>query len=79
MIDTLAKFRVVRSRERGYADDYSDIDPLQKLATQYRVAIVIVHHQRKLEAEGWVDTLSETLGLAGAADGFLGLFRVHGE
>jgi hypothetical protein len=49
------------------------------LATKYRVAIVIVHHQRKLDAEDWVDTLSGTLGLAGAADGLIGLFRVRGE
>lgn len=80
VIDTLARFRDrPKGRERGYSDDYADIEPLQRLATRLGVAIVVVHHQRKLAADDWIDTINGTLGLAGAADGLLGLFRTRGK
>jgi hypothetical protein len=79
IIDTLAKFRARANHERGYSDDYADLEPLQQLAIKYQVAVVVVHHQRKLPADDWLDTLSGTLGLVGAADGLLGLIRVRGE
>jgi hypothetical protein len=79
VIDTLAKFRAkTKTGSRGYDDDYSDLEPLQELATRYHLAIVVVAHVRKLPAEDWVDTLSGTLGLAAAADGLVGLFRNRG-
>jgi hypothetical protein len=79
VIDTLAKFRAPTRRERSYDTDYSDIVPLQQLAVKYGVAIVVVHHLRKLGSDDWTDQVSGTLGLVGAADGLLGLFRTRGE
>ena len=80
VIDTWARFRPNHSaNESGYASDYADIEPLQEMAGRRHVAIVLVHHLRKATAEDWIDTLSGTLGLAGAADGLLGIFRARGE
>jgi hypothetical protein len=39
------------------------------------VSIIVLHHQRKMEAEDPVDTVSGTLGLAGCADSVLVLNR----
>lgn len=80
VVDTHARFRAQRrGRERGYADDVADLEPLQQLAIRHQVAIVVLHHLRKGGADDWIDTISGTLGLAGVADGLLGLFRARGE
>jgi hypothetical protein len=79
IVDTLVRFRAESRRDRSYDSDYADLGPLQRLAIMFGIAIVVVHHVRKLPADDWIDTLSGTLGLAGAADGLLGLFRVRGE
>jgi hypothetical protein len=45
------------------------------LATKYRVAIVVVHHVRKTDAQDVLDTVSGTTGIAGAADNVMVLGR----
>jgi hypothetical protein len=69
-IDTLAKIRPIVGRsEQAYAADYKAIEGLQKLAGEYRVAIVLNHHLRKRSSEDDAfDDVSGTLGLTGAAD-----------
>jgi hypothetical protein len=79
VIDTLAKFRPLLRESGGYTTDYAAIAPLQSLAGKYGVTIVIVHHHRKLPADDWVDAINGTLGLAGAADGLVGIFRKRGS
>ena len=69
VIDTLGKVRgTKRKDEEQYQFDYRMIGALQELATTYRVAIVVVHHVRKADAEDVLDTVSGTTGIAGAAD-----------
>jgi hypothetical protein len=52
---------------------------LQELAIHYRIAIVVVHHVRKSDAEDVLDTISGTTGISGAADLALVLGRTkHG-
>jgi hypothetical protein len=77
IIDTLAHFRpqTPGKSQSGYLDDYSALAPLQKLAGKYGVAIVVVHHDRKMEAEDVFDTISGTLGLSGAVDTMLVMKR----
>jgi hypothetical protein len=69
IIDTLV---CVRSRQRGkgdlYTDDYDALAALKRLADRFAVAIVVVHHTRKMSAEDRQDMVSGTNGLAGAAD-----------
>jgi len=79
IIDTLAQFRKETSgNQRGYADDYAAVSDLQKLASKYNVAVVIVHHDTKSEADDPFDTISGTLGHNGAADTMMILKRRAG-
>src|SRR5262249_5037857 len=66
------------SKTQMYADDYSAISELQKLASKHNIAIIIVHHDRKSEADDPFDTVSGTLGLTGAADTILIMKRQAG-
>jgi hypothetical protein len=80
IIDTLAHFRPVATgkSQRGYLDDYAALAPLQNLAGKYGVAVIVVHHDRKMEADDVFDTISGTLGLTGAVDTMLVLKRQTG-
>jgi hypothetical protein len=51
---------------------------LQKIAGERRIAIVINHHVRKMDADDPFDTVSGTLGLTGAADSIIVLKRRAG-
>ena len=76
IIDTLAKVRGSRSeKDTAYESDYKAMTELHKLASEKGLAIVLVHHVRKMEAEDPLDTVSGTLGLTGAADTVLVLNR----
>ena len=69
VVDTLGRVRGMKNaREEQYQYDYRLIGALQELATRYSVAIVVVHHVRKSDAEDVLDTISGTTGIAGAAD-----------
>lgn len=51
-----------------YACDYNNIVALKKFANQYEIAVVIIHHTRKLKAKDPFDEILGTSGLNGAAD-----------
>jgi hypothetical protein len=65
------------ARENPYETDYSAIKGLQQLASEFSIAIVVVHHTRKGTGEGSdpIEKVSGTLGLTGAADAMLILDR----
>ena len=76
VIDTLAKVRDAKGHDQtNYEADYGAVGELKALADQYGVAIVLVHHQRKMEADDPIDTVSGTTGLTGAVDTVLVLYR----
>jgi RecA-family ATPase len=51
-----------------YANDYNNIVALKKFADKYEIAIVLIHHTRKLKAKDPFDEILGTSGLNGAAD-----------
>jgi hypothetical protein len=66
VLDTLAGVRPIR-QQNGYMEDYeSVVTP---------IAILVLHHTRKMEADDPIDTVSGTLGLPGCADTILVLNR----
>ena len=83
VIDTLQRFRGGNAGEgdkNAYAADYQVSADLQELAMKHEVVIVAVHHYRKsLSETDWVDQISGTNGIAGAADTLLGFERQRGE
>ena len=65
IIDTLAMVRPAKGRdENGYDADCNAIKDLRDLAGRHGVAIVIVHHLRKAEAEDPNDMIVDMAGLA---------------
>ena len=79
VIDTLEKFRPLQNgKMNAYSADYSAVTGLQKIAGTHRIAVVINHHVRKMEAEDPFDTISGTFGLTGAADTIIVLKRHAG-
>jgi hypothetical protein len=76
IIDTLAMVRAPKkAQESSYDADYGAVKELRALANEYGIAIVLVHHLRKQEADDAFDTVSGTLGLTGAPDTILVLRR----
>jgi RecA-family ATPase len=72
ILDTLAAVKPAASRNGGaYADDYGALAELHRLAGEYGVGVLVLHHQRKAEAADPVDTISGTLGLSGCSDTLL--------
>lgn len=80
IIDTLAKLRPATvGRKSQYDLDYDSLAGLHRLAHEFQVAILVVHHTRKADADDVFDTVSGTLGLTGAADSILILSRRSGK
>lgn len=67
IIDTLEKARSLDKHD--YASDYSVISAIKDLTDDKNLAILLVHHQRKQDAEDVLDLVSGTNGLTGSADG----------
>jgi hypothetical protein len=86
-IDTLAMIRALKKvDESNYQSDYLALLELRELANEFGIAVVVVHHLRKAEADDPFDTISGTLGLTGAVDSMLvlktnswGNYVLHGK
>ena len=79
VIDTLAKIRKPARGQNIYAEDYAAFGQLLPLASKHGVAIVVVHHLRKMAASDPLDEISSSTGLTAGVDGFLILRRTPGS
>ena len=79
VIDTLQKVRKPNSADSNmYAADYEDISALKRIADQRSIAIVLVHHLRKLKDNSDpFNELSGSTGLMGALDTCLLMKRTN--
>ena len=76
IVDVLAKVRpIANGKDQLYDADYRTMTGLHGFATRHRLAVVVVHHTRKMEAEDPFDAVSGTRGLTGAADTVMVLKR----
>jgi len=76
IIDTLAMIRGKADRDGGvYRDDYNAVSGFKKLADEFCVPFILVHHLRKESATDPLDSVSGTAGLTGSADTILVLKR----
>lgn len=78
VVDTLAIVRSQKALRRDsglYEEDYAALRGLKALADEFGVAIVVVHHTRKMAAIDPLDLVNGTHGLSGAADAVLVLQR----
>jgi AAA domain len=69
-IDTLKKVRpTTKGTETSYATDYEANEKLIQLCHEFPgLAIIVAHHDRKMDADDPFDTISGTLGLTGGVD-----------
>lgn len=79
IVDTLAKIRPLRKSPPGYAEDYDDIAVLKSIADKRGIAVLVIHHDRKMSGEDPVEQVSGTMGLTGAADAILMLRRARNQ
>lgn len=76
IIDTLEKFRKQADGRMGiYGQDYNVMSELKSLAEEFNVAFLIIHHLKKAFADDWINELSGSQGIAGAADTIMSLKR----
>ncbi len=81
IIDTFAKVRSAGdTRANAYDEDYRAFGEVKALVDDHAAAAVVVHHFNKAKpTEDWVDQISGSIGVSGAADGILGFFRDRGK
>ena len=78
--DTLGKIRGQGGRsDNAYAVDYQAMGSLKDVADEFKIALVVVHHQRKADAADALDSVSGTTALTGSADTTLVLKRARGS
>jgi RecA-family ATPase len=81
IIDTFAMVRAakdLKDTSSSYDSDYNAVKDLRTFAARHGVAVILVHHTRKAEADDALDTVSGTLGLTGAPDTVIVLKRQQG-
>jgi hypothetical protein len=80
VIDTFARIRAPRTKGANlYDEDYAAGAALKALADKYQVAILVIHHTRKMPSDDLVDTISGSIGIAAAMDTLLILRRERGR
>ena len=67
-IDTLQRIRSGGSDANPYASDYRDLGILKELADKHRIAILLIHHLRKMNDDDPMNMISGTTGISGATD-----------
>ena len=68
VIDTLQKIRDIVPDNNSYANDYRDLSSLKRLADKHHIAILLIHHLRKMKDDDPMNMISGTTGLSGATD-----------
>ncbi|GAA3632808.1 hypothetical protein GCM10022223_58900 [Kineosporia mesophila] len=79
-IDVFAKVRGIAPPSlSAYDADYAAVGRIKRIADNYGVAIVLIHHVRKAGSDDFLQEVSGTNGIAGAADATLILKRPRGQ
>ncbi len=70
-IDVLAMVRKPVGNRQLYEADYEALAGLTKLAHELGIAIVVLHHTRKMASDDLMETVSGSYGVSGAVDTIL--------
>ncbi len=71
VIDVLAKVRRPTGNRPAYEADYEALAGLASLANELGIAIIVIHHTRKMAADDLMEMVSGSFGLTGAVDTIL--------
>jgi len=75
IIDTFQKVRNDGLDGFSYAADYATLSKLKRIADNFDITILLVHHTRKQSARDVMDTISGTRGISGCVDGSMVLMK----
>ena len=64
----LQRIRTGSDSGNPYANDYRDISVLKALADKHHIAILLIHHLRKMNDDDPMNMISGTTGISGATD-----------
>jgi hypothetical protein len=81
IIDTLQKIRNEQSGQgrNAYEEDYGVASAIKQVADEFGIAILVVHHLRKMTSDDIYERVSGSNGLTGAADGVMIIKRERGK
>ncbi len=80
VVDTLARVKPPQPKYKGAYDfDYAVGAQLKRVADEHGIALVAVTHTRQMAASDFVEAVSGTSGLTGAADTIVVLDRARGQ
>lgn len=80
LVDVLAKVRGGGEENGGmYQADYAAVSILKEIADDYGIGVIVTHHDRKKTDEDFLNMVSGTKGVTGAADTILYLTRERGS
>ncbi len=80
VVDTLARVKPAQPKYKGAYDfDYAVGTALKRVADEHGIALVAVTHTRQMAASDFVEAVSGTSGLTGAADTIVVLDRARGQ
>ncbi len=69
VIDTLQRVRgMVSTEKNAYANDYHEIGLLKAFADKYKIAVLLIHHVRKMPDSDPFNMVSGSVGIIGAVD-----------
>jgi RecA-family ATPase len=80
IVDTLGKVMPAKGgNQDSFGHDYRTLAAIKDVADEFGGAALVVHHNRKAEAEDFIDSINGTQGIAGAADTIIVVRRKRGE
>jgi hypothetical protein len=80
VLDVFAKMRgTPPAGMNAYDADYAAVTRAKRIADEYGVALMLVHHVRKMGSDDFLETVSGSNGIAGAADAVLVLNRARNQ
>lgn len=68
VIDTLQKIRDILPEANSYAGDYRELSLLKELADRHHIAVLLIHHLRKMNDNDPMNMISGTTALSGVTD-----------
>ncbi len=68
VIDTLQRVRGIANDKNAYANDYDEVGRIKAFADKHKIAVLLVHHVRKMPDNDPFNMVSGSVGIIGAVD-----------
>jgi len=79
IVDVLQRLWPMNADYNSYQDSYAVLSPLRQLANDLGVMIILVTHNRKMQAADFLDGVMGSVGIVANADVVLSIQRQRGE